>query len=217
MWYTRYLAAALLAPWTLFSADTGTLASRDERYRLQPLDVLEFSFAFSPEFNQTQTVKPDGFVTLAGAGELKLAGLTVPEAVETVRKSYSGTLHEPIVTVTLKDFAKPAVVVGGWVAKPGRFEIRGPITLIDALSMAGWVLPGTKDSEVMLFRRVSNEIAEVKKVNVKAMVQKGRREEDILLRGGYAIFVSRSKAGKFERFMQVSRLGFYFNAFPYTF
>src|ERR1035441_2803217 len=39
-------------------------------YRLRKSDAVEVSFTFSPEFNQTLTVLPDGFVALKGAGTL---------------------------------------------------------------------------------------------------------------------------------------------------
>jgi polysaccharide export outer membrane protein len=45
----------------------------EERYRLQPGDVLEVQFRYSPEFNQTVTVQPDGYVSLEIGGDLKRA------------------------------------------------------------------------------------------------------------------------------------------------
>ena len=37
------------------------------------------NFTFSPDFNQTLTVQPDGFVALKGAGTLFAEGLTIPQ------------------------------------------------------------------------------------------------------------------------------------------
>ena len=55
---------------------------RNQRYRIQPNDVIEMSFRFTPEFNQVVTVQPDGFTPLQDAGEVKMAGLTVNEATD---------------------------------------------------------------------------------------------------------------------------------------
>jgi len=41
-----------------------------DRYRLQPGDVLEVQYRYSPEFNQTVTVQPDGYITLEIGGDL---------------------------------------------------------------------------------------------------------------------------------------------------
>ena len=51
----------------------------EERYRLQPGDVLEIQYRYSPEFNQTVTVQPDGYVSLEIGGDLKVAGLTIEQ------------------------------------------------------------------------------------------------------------------------------------------
>ena len=52
----------------------------EERYRLQPGDVFEVQYRYSPEFNQTVTVQPDGYVSLEVGGDLKVAGLTIEQA-----------------------------------------------------------------------------------------------------------------------------------------
>src|ERR1700747_95496 len=41
---------------------------RHPLYRLQPSDVVELSVTVAPEFNQTLTVQPDGYVMLKDAG-----------------------------------------------------------------------------------------------------------------------------------------------------
>jgi hypothetical protein len=43
---------------------------RHPLYRLHKSDVVDVKFTFSPEFDQTATVQPDGFVALKGFGEL---------------------------------------------------------------------------------------------------------------------------------------------------
>src|ERR1700739_1115125 len=48
--------------------------SRYPRYMLGADDVLDITFEFTPEFNQTVTVQPDGYITLRGAGDLHVGG-----------------------------------------------------------------------------------------------------------------------------------------------
>src|SRR5271169_4667379 len=74
---------------------------RHPLYRLTKSDSVDVSFTFSPEFNQTLTVQPDGFVALKGAGTLFVEGLTVPQMQQAVVYAYRGSLREPEVTVTL--------------------------------------------------------------------------------------------------------------------
>jgi polysaccharide export outer membrane protein len=92
-----------------------TLQHRNPRYQLCKSDVLEISFPLTPEFNQTVTVQPDGYVTLIGAGDIHAEGDTVAEVTEAIRSAYGKILHEPIVSIHLRDFERPYFVVGGEV------------------------------------------------------------------------------------------------------
>src|SRR5580765_4304365 len=73
----------------------------EERYRLQPGDVLEVQFRYSPEFNQTVTVQPDGYITLEIAGDLKVAGFTVEQTKQAILRQARTRLQDPVATVLL--------------------------------------------------------------------------------------------------------------------
>src|SRR5689334_6070339 len=193
------------------------LRSRDERYRLQPSDIVAVAFRFTPEFNQTVTIQPDGFISLEITGELKVSGLTLDEMKQAILAKCRGTLHDPVVNLTLTEFSKPFFVINGQVAHPGKFELRGLTTVSDAIAIAGGFSSGARDSEVLLFRRVSPGMAEVKKVDLKQILRAGKIDEDITLQASDSIYVSKSAVGKLERFMSVARLGMYFNPLPWSF
>jgi polysaccharide biosynthesis/export protein len=210
---TRYWILLAAFGWTYCLAQpssTTQFGSRDESYRIEPSDVIEIFFTFTPEFNQAVTVQPDGFISLRGAGQVKIGGLTIPKATNSVIAAYSATLHAPAITLALKEFSRPTFVIAGYVAKPGKYDLHGDVTLTDAVAIAGGFAMGAKDSSVLLFRRVSRETVEVKKFNVKQMLGKGRLTEDPVLQAGDSIFVSESPIGKVDRFMKIARLGLYF-------
>src|ERR1700741_932706 len=89
-----------------------------DRYRLQPGDVLEVQFRYSPEFNQTVTVQPDGYITLEIGGDLKVAGFTIEETRQAILRQANKRLQGPVATIILKEFQKPYFVVSGEVAQP---------------------------------------------------------------------------------------------------
>ena len=62
-------------------------------YRLRSSDVVEVTFTVAPEFNQTLTVQPDGYVSLKDADAVAAQGLTIPQFAEAVGKAYTGYLH----------------------------------------------------------------------------------------------------------------------------
>src|SRR5215471_5936142 len=89
---------------------TGKPALGGERrplYRLAASDVVEIDFTFSPEFNQTLTIQPDGYIRIKGLGNVYAQGRTLSELEEGVRSTYSTTLHDPELTIVLKEFEKP--------------------------------------------------------------------------------------------------------------
>ena len=184
-------------------------AERDPRYRLQLSDELALTFRFTPEFDQEVAIHPDGYISLLDVGEVRAAGRTLDELRGAIVEKYSNTLNNPVITVKLLTFAKPHFIVGGEVSKPGKFDLLGDVTMTDAIAIAGGFTIGARSTEVLLFRRFSKDMVEVKKVNVK-IAQNGQPEEDVQLRPGDAVFVPRSKTGKIDRFLQVSRLRVYF-------
>src|SRR5712692_1826897 len=103
---------------------TGGFASRDQRYRIQPNDVVEVQFRYTPEYNFTSTVQPDGYVSCQAAGDVRISGLTIAEASAAIAAKANAILKDPEVAVLLKDFVKPHFVVAGEVNHPGSYDLR---------------------------------------------------------------------------------------------
>ncbi len=183
------------------------LQERNSLYRLEKSDVLELNFTFAPEFNQTITVQPDGYIGLRGAGVVVAAGLTVPELRQRLREEYSAVLRDPQVTVVLKEFEKPYFVVAGEVVRPGRYELRGVTTMAQALAVAGGFTNRARQSQVLLFRRISAEWAEVRQLNAKQIFKARSGTEDVELRSGDMLFVPQSKWSKIRTIMPTASLG----------
>jgi hypothetical protein len=70
---------------------------------------------------------------------------------------------------------------------------------------------------VFLFRRASPDTVEVKCIDVKSAIEKDAMREDVALEPNDSIYVSKSLVGKIDRFMQITRLGLYFNPLPFSF
>jgi polysaccharide biosynthesis/export protein len=184
------------------------LSERYPRYELRADDVLDISFEFSPEFNQTVTVQPDGYVTLRGVGDVHVAGLTVPKLTETLRSAYLRILADPVIAVVLKDFEKPYFIVNGQVEKPGKYDLRGDTTLTQAIAMAGGFNNAAKHSQVVLFRPASTGMYEAKLINVKKMLNGRDLTEDIHLKPGDMLWVPQNALSKVRQFVPNPGVGF---------
>lgn len=186
------------------------LQERYPRYRIQAGDQFDVNFELSPEFNQTAVeVQPDGFVTLRNVGDVHVAGQTVPEVTETLRVAYGKILNDPMIAVVLKDFQKPYFIADGQVGKPGKYDLRGETTLTQAIAIAGGFTDNSKHSQVLLFRRVSDQWTEARIINVKKMEKEGKLKEDPFLHPGDMLFVPKSTYSKIERYIPNVNVGTY--------
>ena len=185
------------------------LQRRDARYRLQISDVIQLDFPLTPEFAQTVTVQPDGFITLRNVGDVKVVGQTLPELTQTLRRAYRKVLHDPIINVDLKDFQRPYFIASGFVARPGKYDLREDTTVTEALAIAGGLSPGAKHSQILLFHKVSDNWAAVKKLDVKHMLREGNLSEDVHLQPGDMLYVPQNAISKIRPFVPLPSVGIY--------
>lgn len=181
-------------------------------YRLAISDVVEISFTVAPEFNQKLTVQPDGCVMLKDAGLVPAEGLSLEEFSETIRKAYTGYLHDPQVAVALKEFQRPYFIVGGEVGKPGKYDLRSDTTVVEAVQLAGGLTAGARHSQVVLFRRVNDELVETRLLDLKKMLKKRNLQEDAHLQPGDMIFVPQNTISKISRFISKPTMSMYMNS-----
>ncbi len=185
------------------------LRQRNPRYALCKGDVFDLNFPLTPEFNQTVTVQPDGYIVLTGIGDVYVAGKTVPELRESLHAEYGKILHDPVINVVVKDFEKPYFIAGGELVHPGKYDMRSDTTVTEAVAIAGGFTEKSKHSEVLLFRRVSNDWFEVKKLDVKKMFKTADLREDLHLQPGDMLFVPQNAISKLTRYISPSAVGMY--------
>jgi polysaccharide biosynthesis/export protein len=189
------------------------LQQRYPRYVIQRSDVLLLTFPLTPEFNQTVTVQPDGYINLQNSGSVHVQGLTVPEMIEAVQTAYAHVLHKPIINVDLEDFQKPFFTVSGQVGKPGQYELRSDITVAEGLAVAGGMVPTAK-LQVFLFHRTSAEWFAVREINMKEILKGKNTNEDATLQPGDMIYVPEKFIANFKKYVPYSaNAGTYVNQF----
>jgi polysaccharide export outer membrane protein len=184
------------------------LKSHSDPYRIQCSDVLEIHYRYTPELDQTISVGPDGQASVSGIGTLAAADLTVDEFKTHLARLSSSRLVSPEISVSLKEFVKPHIFVEGEVNSPGKFEIRGHLTALDALALAGGAKNSAKTSEVLLLRRYSNQ---TRVINLKKIIREHRIEEAPDLQPGDVIYVTQSGFSKFERIAKLGQFGAIYN------
>jgi polysaccharide export outer membrane protein len=148
---------------------------------------------------------------LKDGGMVEVQGLNLEEFTEAVRQAYRGYLHDPEMAVALKDFERPSFVVGGEVGKPGKYELRSDTTVAEAVQIAGGLTSQAKHSQVLLFRRVNDDLVETRLLNLKKMLKQSSLKEDAHLRPGDLVFVPQNTISKIARFLSKPALSMYLN------
>lgn len=190
---------------------TPGLHQRNPRYQLRKGDTFDLDFELSPEFNQTVAVQPDGYVTLKGIGSIYIEGQTIPELTETVKAAYAKILHDPIVAIALKDFEKPYFIASGQVSKPGKYDLRGDLTVSEGVAIAGGFNDKAKHSQVVLFRPLQGGGYEAKLLNIKKLLATRNLSEDVQLQPGDMLYVPQNAFSKIRPFLPTSSMGAYYN------
>ncbi|MFN9366816.1 MAG: polysaccharide biosynthesis/export family protein [Planctomycetota bacterium] len=98
-------------------------------------------------------IAPDGTVALPLIGQVPAIGLTLRELAREVNARYATSIRGLNVTPVLRNRAPRSVFVLGEVVRPGRIQIEGPTTVMQAISMAeGW-RRGSNLRQIVVFRR----------------------------------------------------------------
>lgn len=183
----------------------------EERYVLHAGDVLDIQYRYTPEFNQTVTVQPDGFISLEIGGDVKVSGRNLEQVRNVILTKARTRLASPELIVVLKEFQKPYVVVSGEVIQPGKLEMREKLTALQAVLLAGGFKDSAKSSQILIFHKLNADMAEVKSLNFKALKRTSDLENDLTLEAGDMILVPRNRISKIERYVRIASLATFLN------
>jgi polysaccharide export outer membrane protein len=192
------------------SPKLGTFGN-DIRYTLNAGDVLDIQYRYTPEFNQTVTVQPDGFISLQIGGDVKVGGRDLTQVRKLILAQVRTRLESPELTVILKEFQRPYVVVAGEVAQPGKLEMREKLTAVQAVLLAGGFKDTAKSSQIIVFRKLNADTAEVRNLNFKSLTRTSDLENDLTLQPGDMILVPRNRISKLERYVRIASLATFLN------
>jgi len=82
-------------------------------------------------------VRLDGRVSLKHIGDIQLAGMTLTQAADYLKKLYQTVFDDPVVTVVLVQSNSLRYTVMGQVKQPGIFHLDFPVTIIQAIARSG--------------------------------------------------------------------------------
>jgi polysaccharide export outer membrane protein len=135
------------------ATSAAALAVPAAEYRIARGDKLRIEVYKDTYLSQSVQVRPDGRITLPLAGDMSAEGLTSIE----LRDRITGVLKEyvanPVVTVIVVETVDPVVYVMGEVNQPGSVPMRGPMTVLQVLAVAGGFKDFADQKGIRILRR----------------------------------------------------------------
>jgi polysaccharide export outer membrane protein len=187
----RAVLLGILAAATACASSGGSMraAPRPEpgEYRIGREDVLEVVVWHEPELSRIVPVRPDGKISLPLAGEVEAAGRTPAELQQGLTKSLGPYIKDAAVAVLVREINASRVFVMGEVTKPGGFPLRGPVSVMQAIALAGGRTEFAGDDIVWL-RLKPDGSAERVRLSFEDLV-KGEAAGALWLRGGDVLYV----------------------------
>ncbi len=108
-----------------------------EGYTLHQGDTLQVSVWGEDKLQSPSLVLPDGSITYPLAGNVQVVGLSAPEVEAQIAEKLKPYLPDPHVSVVVTKIDGNKAYVMGKVSKPGEIQLAGPMTVLQALSVAG--------------------------------------------------------------------------------
>ncbi len=156
----------------------------DKAYIIGPEDVLEIQVWERRDLNQTVFVRPDGRTSLPLVGEIMVAGKTVQELQDHLAQVYDKTSQNAVVTVIVREIkSRPVYFVGGF-GRPGPLQLTRELSLMQAISIIGGVVPGG-DAEKGYLLRGDKRVA----IDFYKLLQKGDLTQNTQLEPGDTVVV----------------------------
>ena len=204
--YKGIVRAALLLCLTMY----GVLVSAEgvSDYQLGAGDIIHVGVFQNPDLSVDVRVSESGAVTYPLLGRVELGGLTIDAAEQKITKMLKGGgfVQQPQVNILVKQINGNLVSVLGQVGKPGRFPLETfNMRVADILANAGGVSTNGADSIILVGVRDGKPFR--KEIDVAGMFVDNKQTDNILVKGGDAIYVHR--APMFYIYGQAQRPGSY--------
>ena len=157
-----------------------------QNYVLGPGDAVNVDIWGASQESVTETVSPDGTITIEGIGVVKLGGLSVSQAKAKLKRVLGPRYQGSSIELTLGQTRTITVSVMGEVKVPGTYTMSAFATVYNALYMAG----GPNDIGTLRNVKVYRKGKLLSNVDVYDFLLNGKLSGDVRLQDNDVITVS---------------------------
>ncbi len=182
------LAVLWMAPGIGAAQEAGT--PQMPVYRLNPGDVVRISVWREDELLREARVQPDGTVSYPLVGTVAAAGRTPAQVSDDIRDRLAAFIPDAVVTVELLEAQGYRIYVVGEVNRPGEYQLAQPITVLQALSIAGGLTPFAGTRGIRILRTQEPQMSIL--FDYRSVTRDGNLAENIFLEAGDTVIVPTS-------------------------
>jgi polysaccharide export outer membrane protein len=165
----------------------------DANYTLNPGDILQITVWKEEGLDRETLVLPDGTLAFPLVGTIAAAGKTAAQVQAEIKTGLEKAIPDAPVTVVVKAANGNLVDVIGQVAKPGEFVAAHPLTVMQALSMAGGLTPYASERRISIVRHSGSGKDEHIEFPYYDDILNGKNlDKDIVLKPGDVVLVPAS-------------------------
>jgi polysaccharide biosynthesis/export protein len=162
-------------------------AAVGDDYILQPGDKLRIEVYKDAQLSQSVQVRPDGKITLPLVGDIAAMGMKPIDLRERITAALRDYVNNPVVTVIVVEGTVPTAYIVGEVNHPGVVTLQGPMTVLQALAVAGGLKDFADAKNIRILRKSGNGTQTIP-FNYKEAI-KGDGSSALMLQAGDTVVV----------------------------
>ncbi|MHB8655937.1 MAG: polysaccharide biosynthesis/export family protein [Terriglobia bacterium] len=152
-------------------------------------DVISVNVWKEPDISRAVPVRPDGKISLPLVGEIQASGLTPMQLQSQVTEKLEAFVAHPQVTVIIQQVKSQRFNIVGEVQRPGEYDLAKPMTVLDAIALAGGFVEFAKTNKVYILRRAEDGSTRRIPFNYKQVAKGKGPGQDVRLQSGDTIIV----------------------------
>lgn len=165
-------------------------------------DEVTVSVWRNAELQREVKIDLSGSIYLPLIGEIKAAGMTIPELRKMITVKLDKYLVDPQVDVIANNITSKKYYILGEVNKSGSFLLDHQIGLLDAIASAGGVTNDANDKALLIRRENSDVKVMVGNINFAQLNESNLQGINATIQDKDIIFVPKSTIANIEDFMQ---------------
>ena len=122
-------------------------------YRLNSGDMVQISVWREEELERQALVQPDGSISFPLIGRVAAAGRTVGAVEAEIAGRLARFIPDAVATVELLEAKGNKIYIMGEVSRPGEYQLSGPLTVVQAIGLAGGFTPYAVTSRIRVLRK----------------------------------------------------------------